>query len=93
MPREEPAPSPEPVAWKILNQIGEQSRVAATVKEHDLGKRKASPQDDLLDVSRPFRLGSIAELAIEAKVLALASQPWRRVETRRWISGLSLAKK
>ena len=90
MPSEEAAPPLEPVARKILNEIGEQGRVAVAVKEHNLGERKASAQDDLLDVSRPFGLGNIAELGIEAKVSALAPQPWRSVEARRWIGGLPL---
>lgn len=63
------------------------------MKEHDLGERKASAQDDLLDVRRPFGLGSIAELGIEAKVLALAPQPWRSVEARCWIGRFPLSKK
>jgi hypothetical protein len=93
MPSEQPAPPLEPVTWKILDQIGEQGRTGATVKEHNLGERKASAQDDLIDVNRPFGLGSIAELGIKAKVFALAPQPWRSVEARRWIGGLPLAKK
>ena len=67
MPSEEPAPPLEPVAGKILDQIGEQGRVAAAVKEHNLGEREAPAQDDLLDVSRPFGLGSITEFRIELK--------------------------
>jgi hypothetical protein len=88
MPSEEAAPPLEPAARKILDQIGEKGRLAATVKEHNLGERKASAQGDLLDVSRPFgRRGG------EAKVLALAPQPWRSVQARRGIGGLPLSKK
>ncbi len=42
------APAFEPVARKILDQIGEQGRAAAPVKEHDLGQRKASVHDGCL---------------------------------------------
>ena len=75
-PRNDATPPFEPVAREILDQIGEKDRVAGTMKEHDFAQRKTSVKDELVDVSRPFGLGSIAKFGIEAKVAALASQPW-----------------
>ena len=81
-PSNDATPPFEPVARKILNQIGEQGSVAGTVKEHDLGQRKASEQDDLVDVSRPFGLRSITKVVVECQVFAFAPQPWRSVYRR-----------
>ena len=73
-------PPLEPVARKILDQIGEQSGVAVTVKEHDLGQVKAPVYHHLVDVSRPFQLRSVGKRGVERKILTLAPQPWRSVE-------------
>ena len=78
---------------KILDQIGEQGRVAAAVEEHDLGQREAPVQDHLVDVGRPVGVGRIAEVGIEGQVFALAPQPWRSVEARRRIGGLPIPEK
>ena len=92
MPSEEAAPSFEPVARKILDQIGEQGRVAATMKKHDLGQRKASVHHDLVDVSRPIGPSRIAKLGIEGQVFAFAPQPRRGVDASRWKRGLPFRK-
>src|SRR5690348_10446572 len=75
MSGDDAAPSFEPVAWKILDQISEQGRVAATVEKHDLRQRKAPVHDDLVDIIRPVWLGHITKLGIEGQVYALATQP------------------
>jgi hypothetical protein len=67
-PGREAAPSLEPVAWKILDRIGEQRRAAVMVEEHDLGQRKASVQDDLINLASPCGLGHIAKLGIERRI-------------------------
>ena len=51
------APALEPVARKILDQIGEQDGAAVAVKKHDLGEHDASAKHDLVDIGRPSRLG------------------------------------
>ena len=71
-PGRDAAPPLEPVARKILDQIGEQRRAAVTVEEHDLGERKASVQDDLVNIASPCGLGRIAKLGIERKIPAFA---------------------
>jgi hypothetical protein len=43
-----------------------------TVEEHDLGERKASVQDDLVNIASPCGLGRIAKLGIERKIPAFA---------------------
>ena len=79
-PSKHATPSLEPVARKILNQIGEQDGVAVTMKEHDLSQEKAPVQHHLVDVSRPLRLRSLGQRGVEREILALAPQPWRIVE-------------
>ena len=71
-PGHDAAPPLEPVARKILDQIGEQRRAALTVEEHDLGERKASAQDDLVKIASPCGLGRLAKLGIERKIPAFA---------------------
>ena len=71
-PGRDAAPPLEPVARKILDQIGEQRRAAVKVEEHDLGKRKASVQDDLVNIASSCGLGRIPELGIERKIPAFA---------------------
>ena len=91
-PSKHATPPLEPVARKILNQIGEQGGVAVTMKEHDLGQEKAPVQHNLVDVSRPFRLRSVGKRGVERKILALAPQPWRSVEAGRRVRGLPFRK-
>jgi hypothetical protein len=55
-----------------LDQIGEQRRAAVTVVEHDFGQRKASVQDDLVNIASPCGFGHIAKLGIERKIPAFA---------------------
>ena len=71
-PGRDAAPTLEPFARKILDQIGEQHCAAVMVEEHDLGERKASVQDDLVNIAGPCGLGRIAKLGIERKIPALA---------------------
>ena len=71
-PGHDAAPPLEPVARKILDQIGEQRRAAVMVEEHDLGERKTSVQDDLVNIASPCGLGRIAKLGIERKIPAFA---------------------
>ena len=72
-PGHDAAPPLEPIARKILDQIGEQRCATVTVEEHDLGERKASVQDNLVNIAGPCGLGSIAKLDIERKIPAFAS--------------------
>jgi hypothetical protein len=85
-------PPLEPVARKVLDQIGEQGGVAVTVKEHDFGQVKAPVQHNLVDVSRPLRLRSVGKRGVECKILALALQPWRSAEAGRRVRGLPFRK-
>ena len=66
------APPLEPVARKILDQIGEHRSPAVTVEEHDLGVGKASAQNDLVNIANPFGFGRIAKLGIEIKISPFA---------------------
>jgi hypothetical protein len=91
-PSNHATPPLEPVARKILDQIGEQSSVAVTVKEHDLGQVEATVEHNLVDVSRPFRLRSVGKRGVECKIFALAPQPWRSVEAGRRVRGLPFRK-
>jgi hypothetical protein len=93
VPSQEPTPSFEPVAWKVLDQIGEQHRSATMMEESDLGERKAPAEGDLFNVGRPFRLGTLAEFSIENKVATLALQPRGSKELRRRLGGLPLSEK
>ena len=55
-----------------MDQIGEQRRAAVTVEEHDLGERKASVHDDLVNIASPSGFGRIAKLGTERKIPAFA---------------------
>ena len=91
-PSNHATPPLEPVAWKILDQIGEKDGVAVTMKEHHLSQVKAPVQHHLVDVSRPLRLRSVRKRGVERKILALAPQPWRSVEAGRRIRGFPFRK-
>ena len=71
-PGRDAAPPLEPVARKILDQIGEQRSATVSVEEHDLGEGKASAQNDLVNIARPCGFGHIAKLGIETKIPACA---------------------
>ena len=78
--RHQCAPAREPPAIEVLEQIGEDHRSAAVVEENNFGRDPVSPDDHLIDISRPMRSGSIGEVAIQQDVRASRTQPRRRVE-------------
>jgi hypothetical protein len=47
------------------------------MEEHDLGERKASVEDDLVNIASPCGLGRIAKLGIERQIPAFSPQPRR----------------
>ena len=67
------APTFEPIAREILDQVSEDRGAAAVMKEFDFRQWIAVP-GDLIDVGRPSDFGVSAELAVKDQVLALTAQ-------------------
>ena len=74
-PSNHATPPLEPVARKILDQIGEQRGVAVTVKEHYLGQVKAPVQHNLVVAKGSSVIGGTPTFSGGTKTLVVNLKP------------------
>ena len=68
------APTFEPIAREILDQVGEDRGAAAVMKELDF-RQWTAVHGHLIDVGRPFQFWRVAELAVKIKSWRLLRNP------------------
>jgi len=83
-PRHQRPPAAEPAVRKMLDQVGEDDRAAAPVKEHHLGRDPVARHRRLVDVLRPLGRRLITQVGVDHEVGPAPPQAWCGVELGLW---------